>query len=315
VPILVWNVQNDWVTFHHVNRLSGKGNAIRWLGPLAYLAGQCALLLVFWFAAWVGAMIAHRPWVEKDAGLRYLWWLSLPMFTVFLLFSFKTGGGELNWPVTAYLSGLVLAAGWMVRQLRSPRTWERRLTAGGLGLTCGVGLALTLFVHRSDWLRPVLMPLAGRPTEERPYPLRGLDPTCRLRGWRTLAAEVDRLRAELRARGIEPVLAGAGWALPGELGFYCTGHPTVYSVGPVQGDRHSQYDLWRPNPVADGREFRGRTFLIIGGAGPGVRAAFRRVGPDRTVVHYEVGQPVAGWTITVCHDFHGFPPPTGSGRY
>ena len=37
------------------------------------------------------------------------------MFLVFFAFSFKTGGGELNWPITAYLSGLVLTAAWLGR--------------------------------------------------------------------------------------------------------------------------------------------------------------------------------------------------------
>ena len=48
---------------------------------------------------------------------------------VFLLFSVKTGGGEPNWPVTAYLSGLVLAAAWLARQLRVAAAWCRRWTA------------------------------------------------------------------------------------------------------------------------------------------------------------------------------------------
>ena len=51
----------------------------------------------------------------------YLWWLSAPTFLIFLAFSIKTDGGEVNWPVTAYLSGLVLAIGWLSRQL--PATW------------------------------------------------------------------------------------------------------------------------------------------------------------------------------------------------
>ncbi len=272
------------------------------------MGGQCALLLVFWFVAWVAAMVAHRPWAEADAGKRYLWWMSLPMFAVFFVFSFKTGGGELNWPVTAYLSGLVLAAGWLAGQLQSSCGWYRRLLGSTLGTTIVVGLALTLFVHRSDWLRPILEPLSGPATAGRPYPLRRFDPTCRLKGWRTLAAEVDRLRAEVRQQeGEEPVLVTTGWALPGELGFYCTGHPTVYSIGLVQHDRHSQYDLWRPNPVFDQKVFRGRTFVIVGAPAPEVLQGFGQAGRPREVAYVEDGRPLAGWTVTVCRDFKSFP--------
>src|SRR5205807_422639 len=91
-----------------------------------------------------------------------------------------------------------------------------------------------------------------------------IDPTARLRGWRFLAAEVDRELDRLRAAGDDPLLAAVYWTVPGELAFYCRDHPTVYCFGPVRGERLSQYDLWRPNPVWDPEQFRGRTVLIVG---------------------------------------------------
>src|SRR5262249_52436563 len=124
LPILFWNLDHGWVTLQHVRGLSGlNAPSIRWLGPFVFLGTPCGLLLVIWFIAWLAAMIAHRPWVETDENLRYLWYMSAIMFAVFLGFSFKTGGGEPNWPITAYISGLVLAAGWLSRQLDSPRQW------------------------------------------------------------------------------------------------------------------------------------------------------------------------------------------------
>src|SRR5262249_14385109 len=74
LPILIWNITHDWVTIRHVNGLAGLNNqGLRWLGPLSYVGVQCALFLGFWFIAWAVAMWAHRPWVEPDAGMRYLW--------------------------------------------------------------------------------------------------------------------------------------------------------------------------------------------------------------------------------------------------
>jgi hypothetical protein len=322
LPILIWNAQHGWVSFRHVFGLAGlvagpaasgpKEPRIDWLGPLVYLGGQCALLLIFWFVAWLAAMIAHSPWWERDAGTRYLWWMSTPMFLVFLTFSFKTGGGELNWPVTAYLAGFILAANWLGRQLKSPIVWYRRLTAGNMALACGVGLFITVFMHRSDWLQPVFSWLSGPPTESNPYPLRRFDPTCRLRGWRMLASQIDRLRADLAREGIDPVLAGCSWNVPGELGLYCSGHPRVYSIGLAAGDRHSQYDLWL-NPVADPRAFHNRTFLVVGGITPTIRAAFEQVGQTVQITYREHGQPITSWMVTICRGFRGFPVQMGSG--
>lgn len=309
LPILIWNMQHGWMTVRHVQRLSGQESPhIHWLGPLAFVGGQFALLLGFWFIAWVAALWTHRPWVEEDPAKRYLWWLSVPMFVNFLLFGFKTGGGELNWSITAYISGLVLAAGWLAGQLRNPVRSRRTVVA--MTATCALGLGLTVFVHHSEWLRFALAPLSGEVKPDRPYPLRRFDPSCRLRGWRqTLAAEVDRVRAGLRAKGIEPVLAATSWSLPGELAFYCEGHPTVYSVGLVWGDRHSQYDLWHPNPVFDPKPFLGRTFIIVGGISPELLKGFDHVEPTIQITHHEGGHAIAGWVMTVCHGFHGFPTP------
>jgi hypothetical protein len=230
------------------------------------------------------------------------------MFTVFLLFSVKTAGGQPNWPVTAYLSGIVLGVAWLARELRQGSSRYQRLTAFALAGTCGLGLALTVFMHFSPWLRPLLAQISGPPTAAQPLPLRRFDPTCRLRGWRTLAAEVDRVRKTLKKQGVEPLLAGSGWSLPGELAFYCQGRPTVYCLGLVFGDRRSQYDFWRPNLLWDPNHFAGRTVILVGDAIPSLSQAFDRVETPKVVTHREGGEPVASWTITVCHGFHGFGP-------
>jgi hypothetical protein len=254
-------------------------------------------------------MVARAPWRDREPEVGYLWWMSAPVFLFFLLFGLRTGGGEPNWPVTAYLSGAVLAAGWLRDWLAASSGWRRRVALGWVGLACVLGVVLQLVLAGPAWARPVVVALAGEPTEERPVPLRRLDPTCRLRGWRTLAAEVDRVRDELRAEGHEPLLAGSSWNVPGELGFYCVGRPRAFSLGLAAGDRHSQYDLWRPNPVHDPEHFRGRTFIHVGEPSPALRAAFDHVEPPRAVRHEEGGQPVAVWKLTVCRGYRGLAPP------
>jgi hypothetical protein len=307
-PIVCWNFQHNWVSLHHVGGQAGleRTPGLRWLGPLDYLGIQFALLFGFAFLFWAAAMVEHRPWKEGDPGVRYLWWLSAPMFMVFWLFSIKTAE-EPNWPVTAYLSGLVLASAWVADRLRASQGPRRRLTLASLLGACVLGVGATIVAHHSEWVQPLLVKLSGPPTAERPMPRRRFDPTCRLRGWRTLVAEVNRLREELRAQGIEPALAADSWTLPGEIGFYSPDHPAVYSFGLALGDRRSQYDLWRPNPVLDPENFRGKTFIVVGTPSPRLKQAFEHLAPSRIVVHSEQGQPVAAWTITVCHGFRGFP--------
>jgi hypothetical protein len=306
-PILLWNMGHDWVSLRHVSGQAGLQDrqGILWLGPFEFVVAQFLVLLGFWFIAWGTAMIVHRPWREADLGLHYLWWMSAPMFLVFFLFSLQTHE-EPNWPVTAYLSGLVLATGWLQRRLQSPSGPRRTATLAGLGCSCVLGLSVIVLMHHSEWLGPALARLSGPATPQHPLPRRRFDPTCRLRGWQTLGADVDRLRDDLRARGIEPLLAATSWTVPGEIGFYCRGHPQVYSLGLALGDRHSQYDLWTPNPLADPETFRGRTFIVIGDPSPLLREAFDEMETSRRVTRRESGQVVSQWTVTVCRGFRGF---------
>ena len=79
------------------------------------------------------------------------------------------------------------------------------------------------------------------------------------------------------------------------------------AVASGQGDRHSQYDLWRPNPVSDPEVFRGRSFIYVGERIPNSEGAFERVEVPISVTHCEAGVPTSTWTIWVCHGFRGFP--------
>jgi hypothetical protein len=313
VPILIWNMQNDWMTLRHTLGshvgIQADNPSIRWLGPLAYLGMQCGLFLVYWFIVWALAMVAHRPGREKRPEYRFLWFMSVPMFVFFMLFSLKNGGGEPNWPITAYLSGMVLACAWLLEQFHSPIPWLRRTTWIMVPTMALVGLLLTVLVHEPRLVLPLLARLVRTPTKEHPMPLRQVDATCRLRGFReALAPDIDQVRGQLRAEGVEPILAGANWNLPGEMSFYCQGHPVVYSLGGGIGERHSQYDLWRPDPIAEPGPFKGQTFIVVGARPDLLRGAFERVGPSHEVVFRDAGQPLCSWTVTVCRGYRGFAP-------
>jgi hypothetical protein len=310
-PVVLWNAGHDWVSVRHVLGQAGIGGGPRParfqpLAPLAFAAGQFGVLLGFWFAALAAAAWRFRPRATSDTGLSLLWWSSVPVWTVFLAASARTAG-QVNWPAAAYVAGLVLAVAWVRGQLHAqgPR---RKLVLGGLVAATWLGLVLSVGSHVPGWVRPVLAGVTGPPTTDDPAPIRKLDPTCRLRGWRTLAAELDLLRERVRREtGQEPVLAGMVWTTPGELAFYCRGHPEAYSFGLALADRHSQYDVWRPNPVADAQAFRGRSFLYVGDEIPGMADVFDRVEPPVRVVHEEDGVPLAVWTVWVGHGFRGFP--------
>ena len=194
-----------------------------------------------------------------------------------------------------------------IGQCHEGSRWKRHLlfaNAIGFGL---LGLLMSIITHDSSLALPVLARIVREPSTDNPTPLRRIDPTCRMRGWQELGRQVDEVRAALQAQGIEPVIAASRWNYASELAFYCQGHPQVYSLGSALWDRHSQFDIWRPNPLADPDEFRGRTFIFIdvGGRPPEMEQAFEQVDATRRVWHMESGQPIAFWDVTVCRGYRG----------
>lgn len=315
-PILLWNWQNAGVTFAHVGQLAGvtHDNTKHWIGPFRYVAEQFGLLLGYWFVVWVWAMFTYRPGKSQSIGMSYLWWMSAPMFLVFLGFSVRTGGGEVNWPVAGYLAGLPLIAFFLSRQLESPSEKWRKWVMGFLVSFVAIGFGLAIIVHKSDLLYPLLSRILPEPSAEAPVPLRQLDPVCRVRGWKFLAAEVDRLREEMSPSGKEPILVATHWSIPGQLGVYCKGHPQAYSIGLAVGDRHSQYDLWT-NPIDHPAQFLQRDFIVVGGIPPHLKDSFESVSPAKEIIyHTSTGYPVANFWIQVGKGFKGFPKLEGKKR-
>lgn len=309
IPIIGWNAANDWIGFRHVSTLAG-GSPQSAFDPTSlpqFLAGQFGLLVGYWFVAWGAAVVACRPWRAAGPRTAFLWWVSVPVFVLFLLATMKVKG-QPNWPVAAYVPGLVLAVAWVARQFADASTRYRRLCAGLLAFAVGLGLTVTVLARWPAFIRQGFAMVTPAPSADNLTPVRKLDPTCRLYGWQQLAAQVDLLRDQVRAEtGEEPIIAAMMWNTPGELAFYCRGHPTVYTFGSALADRHSQYDLWRPNPVADAQAFHGRTFVYVGEINPDLKHAFDRCDPPVEVIASDGGIPVADWKVRVLRGYRGLP--------
>lgn len=310
VPVVAWNLTHDGVGARHLlGHADNGGRAAEWFSLFAFVGGQVGLLLGVWFAAWVAGMWMYRPNRERDPHLTLLWWLSAPVFAAFLIASIRTSG-QPNWPAAGYVTGFVLAVHVATQTLNRARCngWVWPLRTLFL-LTVLLGLSLTLALRWPNVVRPALAALLPSPTAYAPTPVRKLDPTARLVGWRTLASAVDRVRLEQNQKtGEDPLLAAMAWTVPGEVGFYCDGHPHAYSFGSAVGDRASQYDVWRPNPLTDAQAFVGRTFVYVGDEPP--PGVFDRVELAARVTHTECGIPLASWTIWVGTGYRGFTRPT-----
>lgn len=324
VPILIWNARHDWVSFRHVAGQAGLAGAARFqaLGPLDLVAGQLAVVGPIWFGAMVAAAAALArsprpcpPEAHNVGGMKLLVAATVVPWAVFLAFSFRTKT-QPNWPLPALLPGTIVMVCGLARLWRSPsggaRRWARIVVAAGVLW----GGATVVLMHHTEWALPVFKWLARREPPWNLTPVAKFDPTARLRGWSELGRAVGEVQAAERAAGRDPFIVTDDYQTASEIAFYAPGQPTVYCLQAALGDRQSQYDLWRPNPLCDPDVFVGRPCIYVGARKPrlfGGEASGPEALPEarlaRTVEHAVEGWGTSAvvqvWSIYVGETFAG----------
>lgn len=258
-PWLVWNADHGWPAIRHeLGHLGAPGGDVpaQWHKPrgipsmLELLATQVGVLGIPAFVLIVMATVRaiRRRDKDLDRWPAHLLMLSLGLPTIgfFVLASLKTGV-EANWPVSGYLTLLVVAAGYSVREIpKPPRNWW----AIGWKWVIGWGIVTaTIIGFPHVWAE---VPVAGDAM-----------PMYRITGGRELATLVDGLRDELRAEtGKEPIVISARYDIVSQLAFYLEGRPTTYGAGSYVGRRESQYDYWEETDLT-APSLRGRPAIMV----------------------------------------------------
>ncbi len=316
IPIVVWNAQHEWVSFRHVAGQAGVsgGRSLDVLGPLAFLAGQLAVVGPVWFFGMLWAVVAlwrkprAQPAEQHEPGaLRLLLCATVTPWLVFGAFSLITKI-QPNWPVLALLPGTLVLVCWLARLLRGGTT--RRAARGLIAAGVVLGGSSVVVMHHTEWLTPAFAWLARHEPPWNLTPVAKYDPTARLRGWSDLGQAVGRIRQDMPANAF---IVADDYQVASEIAFYCPGQPQVYCLQAALGDRQSQYDIW-PNPIRDAALFVGRPCLYVGALKADLteRGGFRGVRLAETVEHRVRGQLIRVWPIYICDEFAGLPAAIGS---
>jgi len=220
-PVIVWNSQHAWITLIHLRDRGGLDTGPQF-HPLEFLK-FLGLHLIVYSPLIFGGFVVCLAWAWKKARAhfkpRFLLAFTLPLFVMYFALSFKQVG-EPNWTAPASLSLVILAVTYWLEKVREAR-WARNYAMAALGL----GGVLVVLLTDTDLVRRVGLPF--------PYEK---DTTARLRGWRTTAEQVQKVREKYEAEHGEKVfLIGDNNATAAALGFYLPdprregpGHPPVY---------------------------------------------------------------------------------------
>jgi hypothetical protein len=245
VPILIWNMSNDWITLDHtVKKASTAGK--EWLITWRYLApsvgqqlGLMSPLIALGVAISIGCLI-RDCWrrgtgptnLDQDRAA-FLLSVSAPILVFYGLLAFHRTV-EANWLAPAYVTLVPAAAFYWLRPLTRVQQWSLA-AAIGLGLLLQAPLAMGDALYTSGI--PEGLARVGAPFKP------ALDVTNRVRGWKELGAIAAREKAKWEKETGRPVFLFVDhYSLAALVGFYAKAPDHVFAIPcPVP---QNQFDVW-----------------------------------------------------------------------
>lgn len=286
-PVIIWNVQHDWVTLRHTAGQAhvAEGINISLRSFFEFFGSQIGVITpVIFFMMFYALLKLQRS--DDRLQSRFLLYFSIPVVAFFLLKSIQ-GKVQANWAMTGYITGIVALASYFLRQKSKGRRTDALLWTG-----VGLAVFVTAMSHY-----PALLKLPAR-----------LDPSTRLKGWKELGTEVSRLNGAISDKGQVFVFSDS-YQVSSELAFYVKGHPKTYCIN--LGRRMNQYDLW-PDMNSDAMKIRqgnggpiNAVFVRTGNADmpKEVADAFDRFEKRPLQVYDKKGRPIREYSLFICYNF------------
>jgi hypothetical protein len=319
IPPIVWNAQHAWITMTHLETRGSLTEDVgfRPLEPLKFFGEHFIFYSPLLFGALVWAVIGNLRRVNQQFKVLFLFWFGLPVFVFYLLLSLNHVATP-NWDAVSFLSFGLLAVHY----------WNERIEKRGARIfaTAAIllGFGISIFSLDSDLLRSAGIKFFRS------------DPSDRLRGWKTMTAEVERIRNDLESKlGEKLFLIADERHRASEISFYLKdkrvegpGHPPVYLV--ESQDLINQFSFWprydqfvdppaSPNQSSDEafteqkgvNPFFGRSALLIRNFAKNpphnIRAAFESTEPVGTLELKRFGHHVRSWQIFLCRHYRTLP--------
>ncbi|GAB6066059.1 glycosyltransferase family 39 protein [Aquifex pyrophilus] len=214
LPVLIWNIKHDFISFRHVSNLADKGSSFPNISAfLEFLGGQVLILsLIPFFFVIYGWF---KTFFTRDKRDIFLTVFSFPVFLFFLLLSLKKRVYA-NWPDFGYYTAVILFSRHF---LNAPKFLKV--------ITIFIGVFLTILIHFTPLLDLIGLRKLLPPKR---------DPTKFLVGWEKLGKEVSELHTK------DKFILSSAYQISAELAFYVDGNPRTYVY---HVNRYTQYYLWR----------------------------------------------------------------------
>ncbi|MDN3205199.1 ArnT family glycosyltransferase [Algoriphagus sediminis] len=291
IPVLVWNFQNDFMTFRHLSQLAGGGESSnsdfsfgqKLVQFFEYLGGQLAMISIFFIPLLFGSLKNVLKFRSQEK-----FYLILPAILTFGGFAVLSFGTEVivNWPIFAYMGLPIVMASWVEEQSKS---WHK---IRNWGIVIGIGLPLILVLPDFTFLKSIEGVKKGEKAVFR-----------RMSGYQPLADRLNHLQDSLQIQ--EPFYFSETYHMASELSFYLEGNPQTHMLN--MGARRNQFDLWPGMEQFLGQERTG-IFVSWNYDSPGEFASFQRLIYEEKFPVTFRGLPLRIATIQVYQNLTEFDP-------
>ena len=320
IPPIVWNAQHAWITLLHLRTRGSLDQDVgfRPFEALKFFGEHFLFYSPLLFLALAWGVIGSWRRVNQQFKVLFLFWFGLPVFAFYLLLSMNRVATP-NWDAVAFI-GFGLLAVYYWRERLETRAMLRWVAGAALLL----GLIISIIALDSDLLRS-----AG-------FHFWRSDPSDRMRGWKPMTAEVEKIRTDVETKlGEKLFLIADERHRASEISFYLRdkraegpGHPPVYLV--ESQDLVNQFSFWprydqfveAPAKTPQSQDesyteqkgvnpFVGRSALLIRNYAQhpphNIRAAFESTEPVGTIELRRFGKLVRRWQLFLCRNYRTLP--------
>jgi membrane-associated phospholipid phosphatase len=278
-PVIIWNMQHDWVTFRHTAGQAHitEGFHISLKSLVEFIGSQLGVITPLLLMLMIPSL--RRLRTKREGAL--LFWFAVPVVTFFVLKSIQ-GKVQANWALPGYITGLVAFSAVYLKEFTACGKWKKILASAAVLLS----LAATTVAYY-----PSLLNLSPE-----------LNPASRLYGWKDLGTEVTQTYEQMKDAPRSVFIFSDRYQISSELAFYVKNHPVTYCVN--HNRRMNQYDLW---PGFDNLLHYDAIFVMTGDVKipKYITGAFRTVEKKVFTVYTKKHVKIRDYSLLLCYDFNG----------
>jgi membrane-associated phospholipid phosphatase len=278
-PVIIWNMQHDWVTFRHTAGQAhlAEGLQISLKSFIEFIGSQFGVITPLLLILLLSSLWRLR---SKREGA-FLFWFAVPVIAFFVLKSIQ-GKVQANWAMPGYITGMIAFSAVYLKEFPSYKIGKKIF----ISLAILLSATTTVVAHY-----PAILDLPP-----------DLNPASRLYGWKDLGTEVTQVYEQMTNARKPVFIFSDRYQVSSELAFYVKGHPITYCVN--HNRRMNQYDLW---PGFNRLLHYDAIFVMTGDAKipKYITGAFRTVEKKVFTVYTKKRVKIRDYSLFLCYDFNG----------